>query len=316
MATDRRASPRFALAESLLYAAPMGSPSSLLRLVFLVATSVACGPPPPPVYVPANYVERSALAQPIPTEAIRAAIVQTLNERRCTVQGEEPGLIRAALRHRRAEVSVDIVYESTGYELRTLHVAGLPTIQDEAGQSLVDDSYVRIVRRYRKLIDRNLVRAEAELEEREEDARDHELAVAQAHAREAEAEREQAAIERMPVPAPSPAVAGGSGSALQAGFNVVRAPNGMGAAQITIRNEGADPLRFVAFRSSGAGQWRANQLSYTVTPGQEYTVTGIAPGTYELRVETHNAYKEWRPLQVGAGGVYTLVVTTQGWFRL
>ncbi|MCB9601461.1 MAG: hypothetical protein H6720_14150 [Sandaracinus sp.] len=45
-------------------------------------------------------------------------------------------------------------------------------------------------------------------------------------------------------------------------------------------------------------------------------MTGIAPGTYELRVETHNAYKEWRPLQVGAGGVYTLVVTTQGWFRL
>lgn len=140
--------------------------------------------------------------------------------------------------------------------------------------------------------------------------------MARAQAREAEAERDRAVIDRMPNYAANPSAAGGSGPALQGGFNVIRPPNGMGSAQITIRNEAAEPLRFIAFRSVGASRWRNNQLSYTLNPGEEYTVTGIAPSTYELRVETSRGYKEWRPLRVGAGGVYTLVVTTQNWYQL
>lgn len=272
-----------------------------------------------PVPVPAGHAEQSVMVNPVTPELARAAIVTVLNRRRHSIVADEPGRIAAAL-GRGPVLNVEILYDPAGFRIRYLDSQGFELGADATtGEILYDSRYVGWMRRLRTLVDREIATLHGQALEQEQRERDREydVAVAQQRTEEAALAREQQA--RLPPPQiTSPAQPQGAqpGSApLQAGFNITRAPNNLGSATVVVMNESAEHLHAISFRQAGATSWRPNQLQRTVPPGSSFTVHGASPGLWELRVEDRSSYKEWHDLRLQGGGEYTLVVTSQGWFR-
>lgn len=270
-----------------------------------------------PVPVPAGHAEQSVMVNPVTPELVRAAIVTVLNQRRHSIVAEDAGRIAASL-GRGPMLSVEILYDATGFRIRYVDSQGFELGADATtGELLYDSRYVSWMRRLHAHIDREIATLHAqalEQEQRERD-RDYDVALARQRTEEAALAREQQA--RLPPVAPQTmpgTQAQPGGAPLQAGFNITRAPNHLGSATVVVMNESAEHLRAISFRQAGSREWRPNQLQRTVPPGSTFTVHGASPGMWELRVEDGSSYKEWHDLRFQGGGEYTLVVTSQGWF--
>jgi hypothetical protein len=269
-------------------------------------------------YVAPGQVERSVFSQPVEVTQMRAAIIQVLNARRHQVVGESGATITTTLSGGGRDLTVRVDYGTLGFELTPVGMSGFETRGTAgAGTEQVSDRYKVWMHRLRVLIDRQL----AELRQQEVDQREQAelraVRVAQANQQAEEAALERERLRTIPSYAAQPAygaqpgyVAAGS---LRPGFNVTRPPNGLGELSLVVINQSAEALHGLTLRTRGAPAWLPNQLSRTIEPGQTYTLTGISAGYWEVRVQTLRAFKEWHDLQFGAGGEYTVLVTTDGW---
>ncbi len=298
--------------ESLLTESPIMRGLLLTCTLFLGA----CGPPVPTA---PGHVEHASLAHGVPAEVMRAAIIEVLNRRRHQVIGEEHGLIYTRLGRGRS-LDLAIAYDETSFRLDYVDSRGFELGSDPAtGAPLLDARYTGWMRQLKTLIELEVRDSREEWldQEREREELEHErsLAVQRAGAPQVTAPQVTMHGEGMspgggaPQPPPAPA------PALRPGFTVTRPPNHLGAATLVIVNRSAEPLHRIALRSSRSRTWRPNQLQRTLVVGGVYTVHGIRPGSWELRVEDLAAYKEWHDLRFEGGGEYTLVVTSEGWYR-
>ncbi len=251
-------------------------------------------------------------------EEVEASVVRALETTRYRIETSEQGRIVASRRlGRQGELRLAVLYEPGRFRVELVESESAIIDPNDTSLVFVDSAVVQQMTQVQAAINAAGGEVREEANDAEAERRRHEESLAYADQRRAEADRDRMALARLPATAPNP-VGGQTGqpAPAAAGFSVVQEPNGLGAARVEIIHQGASPLHRLAFRSYGSREWRANQLSRTMQPGDSYTVNGIQPGTYELRVETLRGYKEWRPLRLGAGGVYRLVITTQGWFAL
>jgi hypothetical protein len=58
---------------------------------------------------------------------------------------------------------------------------------------------------------------------------------------------------------------------------------------------------------SSSGSWGPDQLTSTIAPGGTFTLTGITPGTYDLRAVASDGTTFWQSMAVSitAGGTFT-----------
>jgi hypothetical protein len=269
-------------------------------------------------YVAPGHVERSVFSHPVASPDLRAAIVQVLNARRYQVEGEAPASITTTLSGGGRALTVRVDYNELGFELTPTDLVGFET-QGTPGSSdeRVSDRYRVWMHRLRVLIDRQIAELHEQQAKQQRQAEDRALRVAQANQQAEQAALERERLRSTPTYGSGPAYGSGPGyvaaPGLRPGFNITRPPNGLGELSLVVVNQSAEALYALTLRPTGASSWLQNQLGQTIEPGQTYTLTGISAGSWQVRVQTLSAYKEWHDLTFGAGGEYTVLVTTDGW---
>lgn len=94
-------------------------------------------------------------------------------------------------------------------------------------------------------------------------------------------------------------------------------PSTSGGSELLVINSSAEPIFYIYMSPSAQTTWGPDLLgSEVLMIGQTFTITGLTPGAWDIRVVDQSGnYKEFYNQRIGAGQVYTLEVTSTGWTR-
>ena len=100
-----------------------------------------------------------------------------------------------------------------------------------------------------------------------------------------------------------------------ADYSTVQQGTGAGPAQLQIANSSNESIHYIYMSPCSQSTWGPDLLGdATLARGQVFTIGNIQPGCWDLRtVDASHNYKEWRGQTFGAGAIYNLAVSSQGW---
>lgn len=91
----------------------------------------------------------------------------------------------------------------------------------------------------------------------------------------------------------------------------------VGMSALLLVNNSAEPIFYVHMSPSSQTAWGDDLLGSAVLHvGEQFRITGIAPGMWDIRVvDSSGNKKEFYRQEVGVGGSYTLNIDSYGWSR-
>ncbi len=167
------------------------------------------------------------LAHPQSPDAVRAAIVRAMENRRFVAESEEPGRILARFDHSGAQLQVSIEYSDANYAVIYRSSAGLATRPGPDGEVLVDSRWASWVKGLKARINEELKAPAREAAESARREREHQILIEQHHTAQAQAEAQaaQAAAAPPPPAAAPPPPAPAVGAIFQAVIPALPMPN-------------------------------------------------------------------------------------------
>lgn len=109
----------------------------------------------------------------------------------------------------------------------------------------------------------------------------------------------------------------GGGGGGGGGSTVYQQPTGSGPGTVRIENASNETVYYIYMSPTSQSTWGPDLLgSNVLNVGQAFTLSNIQPGVWDIRVvDQSRNYKEWRQVNIQAGGGYTLTVSGGGWAR-
>jgi hypothetical protein len=144
------------------------------------------------------------LASPQSPDAVRAAIVRAMENKRFVAESEEPGRILARFDHSGAQLQVSIEYSDSNYAVIYQSSAGLKTRPGPDGEVLVDSRWASWVKGLKARINEELKAPAREAAASAQRERDHQILIEQHHTAQAQAEAQAAQAAAAPPPPPPP----------------------------------------------------------------------------------------------------------------